>query len=210
MIITDIVYLLDSAWGRNTYLIQGKNAVLIDTGMPVRGKAILRRIESLNVQPKHILLTHHDVDTMGNAALLQNHTGAQVWASEHDIPYIQGNKPRIGIKKHLKYIAPAPIPMDIQPLPASIEDIKVVPTPGHTPGHVCFLYRDILFIGDLLRNRKGVLLPPRRNWNKEILLESLEKVAECSFNWICPAHGRPINFTPPRQPEIQVTTPRPL
>lgn len=210
MIITDDVCLLDSAWGNNSYLIQGKNAILIDTGPRIRGKFILHHIVSLNIRLKHILLTHYDVDTMGNAAQLQNHTGAQVWASDQDIPYIQGSKDRHGLKKYLKYITRTSISIDIQPLPTSIDGIKVLLTPGHTPGHVCFLYRDILFVGDLLENRKGILRPPRTNWNKEILAQSLEKVADCSFKWICPAHGRPINFTPPRQPELKITTPWPM
>jgi len=204
MFITDNVCLLESTWGSNCYVIQAKETIMIDTGQRIRGKAICRYIESLNTQLKHILLTHYDVDIIGNAAMLQNLTGARVWASEYDIPYIQGNKDRPGIKKYLKYLVRVQNPMDIKPLPACIEGIKVIPTPGHTPGHVCFMYKDLLFVGDLLRNSEGVLRPPGWNWNNEMMQQSLAKIVDYPFKWVCPAHGRPINFSPPQQSEINL------
>ena len=75
-----------------------------------------------------------------------------------------------------------------------IGDIEVIPTPGHTPGHVCLLYDDVLFAGDLLRTSKGQLGPMASfmNWNTHISMESAKKVADYHFEWICPAHGEPI------------------
>ena len=102
MKIEENVYALESTKGSYSYLIKDKETILIDTGNPGKVKNILKEIESLNIKPKnikHILLTHHDVDHIGNATLLQKETGATLWASKKDIPYILGDKGRPGIKK---------------------------------------------------------------------------------------------------------------
>jgi len=75
-----------------------------------------------------------------------------------------------------------------------INGIEVVPAPGHTPGHVCLLYKDMLFAGDLLENKKGKLrpYPAPWNWNDSIMLESVNKVAHRNYRLVCPAHGKPM------------------
>jgi glyoxylase-like metal-dependent hydrolase (beta-lactamase superfamily II) len=72
--------------------------------------------------------------------------------------------------------------------------IDIVPTPGHTPGHVCFIFDGVLFAGDLLDNRKGNLIPfpASWDWNYDKMLESVKKIASCDFKWICPSHGKPV------------------
>lgn len=72
--------------------------------------------------------------------------------------------------------------------------IQVIPTPGHTPGHVCLLFQEVLFVGDLIKNEKGQLVPypSNWNWNTDLLKESIAKLNTYSFKWICPAHGQPI------------------
>ena len=40
-----------------------------------------------------------------------------------------------------------------------IGDIKIINTPGHTVGHVCLLYKDIMFVGDLFRTKNGEIIP---------------------------------------------------
>lgn len=193
------VYALDSTKGNYAYLIMDKEVTLIDTGRPGQGKGILNELKSLNIKPrdiKNILITHHDVDHIGNLALMEKETDANIWASKEDIPYICGNKNRHGIKKYLSFILRAKKPKKILSYPPDqrILDIKVVPTPGHTPGHVCLLYKDILFAGDLLRSSKGQLEPMKSfmNWDTSLLQESIKKVSNLHFKWICPAHGEPI------------------
>ena len=199
MKVTDNVYALDATKGNYAYLIVDKEIVLVDTGRPGQGKGILKELESLNIKPQdieHILLTHHDVDHIGNLALLEAETGAKIWASKEDIPYICGEKNREGIKRLVSVIMRVKKPENINSYPEDqkIGDTKVIPTPGHTPGHVCLLYNDVLFAGDLIRTSKGQVGPMSSfmNWNTDISKESAKKVANLSFNWICPAHGEPV------------------
>ena len=195
MKIEENVYALESTKGSYSYLINDKETILIDTGNPGKVKNILKEIESLNIKPKnikHILLTHHDVDHIGNATLLQKETGATLWASKKDIPYILGDKSRPGIKKVASFLMRVKKPEKIKSYnDQKIDDIEIIPTPGHTPGHVSFLYKDILFAGDLVRNSNGVLkkLPKMGNSDEKSLNESILKMSKYSFKWVCPAHG---------------------
>jgi len=199
MKVTDDVCALDSTKGNYAYLILGEETILVDTGRPGQGKGILNDLKSMNIEPhdiKHILITHHDVDHVGSAAFLQQATGAKVWASKEDIPYINGVKNREGIKRFISFIMRIKKPENINPYPENkkILDIEVIPTPGHTPGHVCLLYKDVLFVGDLVRTSKGKITPMKSfmNWNTSMARESIKKVADYHFEWICPAHGEPI------------------
>ena len=199
MRIIDNVYLLDSSKGSYIYIIRDEEVVLVDTGLPFKRKSIIREIESLGIDLKdikHILLTHHDIDHIGNLFDLQQLTGAKVWASKEDIPYICGNMDRHGFKKYLKHIFKIKVPKGINPYisNSNINGIKVIPTPGHTPGHVCLLYRDILFAGDLLENKHGKLrpYPAAWNWNQSAMKGSINKISDIPYKWLCPAHGKPV------------------
>jgi glyoxylase-like metal-dependent hydrolase (beta-lactamase superfamily II) len=197
--ITDNVYALDSTKGNYSYLILDEEIILVDTGRPGQGKGILNELKSMNIKPddiKHILITHHDIDHIGNAALLQQATGATLWASKEDIPYICGDKNRPGIKWFFSVIMRARNPENITAYKEhqKISNIEVIPSPGHTPGHVCLLYKDVLFAGDLVRSSKGLLKPPASimNWDENALIESIKKLDKYSFKWVCPAHGEPV------------------
>ena len=64
------------------------------------------------------------------------------------------------IKRILNYIVKLKKPENINSYPEDgmIGDIKVIYTPGHTVGHVCLLYKDIMFVGDLFRTKNGEII----------------------------------------------------
>jgi glyoxylase-like metal-dependent hydrolase (beta-lactamase superfamily II) len=197
--ITENVYSLDSTRGNYSYLIIGKEIILVDTGRPGQEKGILNELKSMNIKPddiKHILITHHDIDHIGNAALLQQVTRATLWASKEDIPYICGDKNRPGLKRFFSLIMRVKNPKNITAYKEhqKINNIEVIPSPGHTPGHVCLIYKDVLFAGDLVRSSKGQLKPPPSfmNSNENDLKESIKELDKYSFKWVCPAHGEPV------------------
>ena len=105
-------------------------------------------------------------------------------------------KPRHGIKQILAAIMPAEIPSGIQAYPQDgrVGKFTIIPTPGHTPGHVSLLYQDVLFCGDLVAHFNGRIVPSIGliTWDKTALLESIEKLKSYSFRWICPDHGSPL------------------
>jgi len=74
------------------------------------------------------------------------------------------------------------------------EDFLAIPTPGHTRGHVVFLYKNrFLFTGDHLAwsPNQQTLTAFRTvawySWPKQI--ESMEKLVSYDFEWVLPGHG---------------------
>jgi len=198
MRVTDDVYMLDCTPGSHAYLLLGPETMLVDTSMPGSAHKILAELGRLSISPRavrHILLTHHDGDHIGSAAALERETGATVWASAGDIPFIQGDRPRPGIKRLASLLMRAEIPRALKTYPADnrVGEVDVIPTPGHTPGHVSLLFRGVLLAGDLVAVRNGRIRPspPLMTWDMALVMESIRKVAPLPFNWVCPAHGLP-------------------
>jgi glyoxylase-like metal-dependent hydrolase (beta-lactamase superfamily II) len=120
MQVTASVYAFDATRGSYAYLVLDSEKLIIDTGRPGQGSGILNELHALHIQPgevRRILLTHHDVDHIGNAALLEQASGAGVWAPRADIPYITRQTPRPGIKKVISTLMKVTPPHDLRPYP---------------------------------------------------------------------------------------------
>jgi len=197
--ITSQVYLLESTKGAYCYLVKADALVLIDTHYRFNKRNILKELKANQIQLsdiKHIILTHADMDHMGNVASLEELTGATIWAGTAEIPYIMGEKERPSFKKYIAKIMRARKPKYVRPLKDGdeVSGIQVVETPGHTEGHICLIYDDVLFAGDLVEERDGLCIPypVKWNWNTQILFQSIHKLSAYPFQWVCMAHGSPI------------------
>lgn len=198
--ITEDVYQLDSTKQSHVFLIQSDENILIDTGMPGLTRKIISELESLSIASnsiKKILLTHHDVDHMGNAKELQDITNAEIWAPNEDIPYITGIKNRSGIKHLVQTVVRPKKPKVLHQYEKDheVNGIRVIHAPGHTPGHSMLQYKNILFIGDLFKviDGKPKLLPFFMNWDLNEVRKSISIINGLEYDWICPSHGEPIH-----------------
>jgi glyoxylase-like metal-dependent hydrolase (beta-lactamase superfamily II)/ferredoxin len=75
------------------------------------------------------------------------------------------------------------------------KDLLAIPVPGHTRGHVVFLYRDkFLFTGDHLAwsDNRGRLTAFRDvawySWKEQT--RSMRRLLDYRFEWVLPGHGR--------------------
>lgn len=209
MKITEKVTMLDAAPQSHVFLICGEENILIDTGFPGQSAKILAELKSLGVKPesvKKILLTHHDIDHIGNAAALQKATGAELWAPEEDIPYIRREKSRPGVKKILGTLVRPALPEITGSFArqSSFGGVTAHFAPGHTPGHTFFAFENVLFIGDLFRNiHKIEMLPGIMTWSMEEARKSIALLKNLEFEWVCPAHGKPIKGRPELEAFLQ-------
>jgi len=144
----------DLSFGTNSYLVwaeEGRRAVLIDAGL---GTHMIRDyLETNGLELEAILVTHAHPDHIAGVADLAEETGADVYLHEIEIRAVE-TMPQmmlamLGIEEMNK-------PRDMKPLTggevldiAGLE-IKVLHTPGHSPGGVSFLIGDALFDGDLV------------------------------------------------------------
>lgn len=79
------------------------------------------------------------------------------------------------------------------------QDLVVIPVPGHTRGHVVFLYRNkFLFTGDHLAwsDNRGRLTAFRDvswySWAEQT--KSMKHLLDYRFEWVLPGHGRRVHL----------------
>ena len=198
MKLTNEVIKLNCTRGAYSYAVIGRDgATLIDTGNPGKGEAILTELAANNITPddiKRILLTHHDIDHIGNAAFLQEKTNCEIFIHSEDYPYIMEGKKREGFKRMVGSLIKAQRPGKIKKIEGNtIGEFNVIPSPGHTKGHTVYSFRDVLFIGDLARSKNGkvLMLPSLYVWDKTVLQNSIKTLPVDGVEWFCPAHGEP-------------------
>ncbi|BFU94764.1 MAG: Metallo-beta-lactamase superfamily hydrolase [Nitrospira sp.] len=79
-------------------------------------------------------------------------------------------------------------------------DFLVIPVPGHTPGSQALLYKErFLFTGDHLwwepdSGRLGA--PKSLVWDREQLIQSIEKLLHHRFEWVLAGHGHRVRLSP--------------
>ena len=121
--------------GNNAYLIvcpQTGESIIIDA--PLGPGELLE--EAKGTQVKAILITHRHLDHVEGLKEITDATSAPVWAHGEDA----GEMP----------ISPDYLLKDGDIIKAGTIELKVIHTPGHTPGSVCFLAGKHLFTGDTL------------------------------------------------------------
>ena len=171
----------------NVYLIErGNKLILIDSGVEGSSKEIFQYIESINYRPEDlslIIITHRHRDHTGGLRELLEKVDAKIVAHEAEV---EGIKRSVGIDK-----------VDILVKDNDeIEGLRVIHTPGHTPGHICLLDKDTqsLFIGDLVHEENGELheIPHEYSDDPAKNREAIKKLAKIDFKHILPSHGEPI------------------
>ena len=132
----------------NTYAVSadGRECILIDCAQP----RVLAACEKLKLTPKAVLLTHGHYDHIGGCGALQS-AGACIYCGEDEKQLIFSDDNRaifhgITIPEFAIHAAVK----DGEELNLCGMSVKVVSTPGHTAGGVCYLIEDALFSGDTL------------------------------------------------------------
>ncbi len=196
------VYQLTSTRGSYAYLILDPVPILIDTGFPGRGKAMIQEMQAIGLsvtQIQHIVITHYDVDHIGNLAYLAEQSSAEVWWPQVDEPYILGTKPRPGIKRFIAQWVKTRLPDHYQSVSAGehVGSLTAISSPGHTPGHLAYAGPGFIAVGDALMTKKGRLKPSPKilSWNVGESLQSARTLLERGQGlWILPAHGEPVHL----------------
>ncbi len=199
MRLKDNVIKLDCTKGSYAYAMIHDGVTLVDSSIPGRGEAILSELKSYSIMPndiKRILVTHHDIDHIGNVEYLMAKCKCEAYISEADLPYVLGMKKRHGIKKVLGMLMKASVPKTVKAFDTrTISGIEILPAAGHTNGHTCFRFNDVFFAGDLCSSKDGKLvLPPKiMTWDMKKNIDSCKALKLDGVKWICTAHGEPVN-----------------
>lgn len=168
-----------------------KMAAVID---PAKGslKKVLDFTQKNNFTIKMILLTHSHWDHIGDVLELKNKTNADVYVHKEDSENLQNpGKDGLFLLHKIKGCKPNFYLKDNQILKLADLEIKVLHTPGHSPGSVCFYLEKekLLFSGDtFFKNSIGKIDFP--NSNKEKMWVSLKKISSLPKDVkVMPGHG---------------------
>jgi len=138
----------------NCYIIgcaESGTGIIVDPGD--EAERILEMVNTHRLSISHVLLTHAHFDHFMAAKAVVEATGAPLALHPEDLPLLQagGGAPMFGL----------PMPAIHNPeiwlaegdtIPCGSLSFRVLFTPGHAPGHVCFYEpaQGVLFDGDVL------------------------------------------------------------
>ena len=120
-----------------------KDCVIIDAG----GDAdkIEAAVESMGGNPKYVLLTHGHFDHVGGVEEICSKYGIPFYISRADEEYMEKDSSVFGtLPKASGYLKEG------DTIKLGSYEIKVIETPGHTKGGLCFFVDNKVFTGDTL------------------------------------------------------------
>lgn len=137
-----------------------RHAAVVDPGGDVAD--ILAEIAARGLKVERILLTHGHIDHVGGAAALANHLDVPIEGPQHEEAFWLEQLPeqcRMFGFPHTPALVPDRWLEDGDVVKVGGLVLDVLHTPGHTPGHVCFIHRpsklaivgDVLFAGSIGR-----------------------------------------------------------
>lgn len=132
-----------------TYVvINGGRAFVVDPGADA--ERIIAAAEAEGAKIEWVLLTHAHFDHIGAAAALQRE-GARIILHRDDVKLIksfQNLSVLAGVK--VEHFIPDVTVAGGETLDVAGVSVKVIHTPGHTAGSVCYVAGDVIFSGDTL------------------------------------------------------------
>ncbi len=108
-------------------------------------------LKGLNLEPRHIFCTHGHFDHAGSAAFFQEKYGATCHLHRADLKTLRGsNFLMMAFKIPLTMKQPRVDEAEGLAMILGEQELRVLATPGHTPGSCILHYGQALFTGDTL------------------------------------------------------------
>ena len=176
----------------NCYLlIANERCLIIDPGDDA--DFIISRIRELEVKPIGIIATHGHFDHLLAATELKLAYGIPFYLHKADLPILKRTKSTAKYFTGLSVDPPPPVDKYLkkgQILKVSKGKLRVIETPGHTPGSISLYTKDMVFVGDLLFADGGVGRTDLQGGDAKMLDASIKKIMKLPKNTIAySGHG---------------------
>ena len=138
--------------GTNCYIIGCPDTMIgavVDPGED--SDNILKKLNSLQLQCKYIILTHGHIDHIGALAQVHAATGAEVLIHKDDAPrLLNPNKYSYFLTVGAEMPQADRLLEDGDKIQIGNITWEVIHTPGHSPGGICLKHDNLLITGDTL------------------------------------------------------------
>ena len=191
--------------GAQAYLLVGDEVTLVDAGHAGSGRMLRRYLARIGRSVEHItriVCTHGHPDHIGGVHEIAAWSGAEVLLHPAD-----SERLRIGLREVIANFSPGPIVALLTRAPAHARPIvdgeelpvsgglRVIHTPGHTPGSVCLFSPAARFVivGDLLQRVEGKVTLPNYFFTDDMALarRSIARLADLDVETILFSHYPP-------------------
>jgi len=189
----------------NFYVVEADGRyTVVDAGLPISWPSLKRAVGSLD-RIDALVLTHGHFDHIGIAEKMRSRLGIPVYVHQDDVPLTKHPKPLGGRRGLLRYLVPQrkALPIgEVHRLTDGTLDVpgspRVIPTPGHTAGHVAFHFpdRDAVLVGDAVvmldpftAARGPQIVSGSATADPERALESLDGIAATGAGTVLTGHG---------------------
>ncbi|MEF2967500.1 MBL fold metallo-hydrolase [Paenibacillus sp. M1] len=197
----------------NCYLVEEEDGLtLIDAALPYSAAGIIKAAEAVGKPLARIVLTHAHSDHIGALdALKTKFPELPVHISVRDARLLAGDTTLDPGEPQTPIRGGVPQPRKVATRPDvllkegdRVGSLRVIATPGHTPGSISLLdtRSGALIVGDALQTRGGVAVsgqlrplfpfPALATWNAEAALASAWKLAALDAGLLAAGHGRMI------------------
>lgn len=165
----------------NTYLYGNSGeAVIIDAG--AEPDSIISMVIKNKLKVKYILLTHAHSDHIPYAKTLRQQLSAQLVLHQDDLPMLRKVSPQTTIDATV---------VGGEIIAIGAKRLKILHTPGHSPGSICIVAPDMIFTGDTLF-KGSIGRTDFEGGSMESMKLSLKKLMKYDNNMmILPGHGEP-------------------
>lgn len=194
----NILTLPVGSYQANCYLVydDAMNAFVIDPG--AEAERILKVIERNNLNVQAVLLTHAHFDHIAAAQAVLTATKAPLMLTENEAVLLSAPSHTMWAYAHVD--GPCPLKADRvlrdgDTFAVGEMTVRVLCTPGHTPGSCCYLVEDAMFSGDTLF-LDSIGRVDFVGGDPEAMMASLERLAGLDEDYtVYAGHGDPTRLS---------------
>ncbi|UZE91926.1 MAG: MBL fold metallo-hydrolase [Methanosarcinales archaeon] len=182
------VHKITGSHGANAYLIDAEHPILVDVGAPNMSDALKKFLNPTDLE--YIILTHCHYDHALGATQLAKRTGASIAIHEEDAKLLGDDCATASaiFGARAPSIEPDMLLKGGKSLDLGDISLRIIHTPGHSPGSICLYGSGLLFSGDTIFVAGGIGRTDLGG-DAHALVDSIKLLTALDVDILYPGHG---------------------